>query len=153
MFDISRLMPINRRGFLLVPFCLPGLARAAENWMDRKPAEWTPDDIQIVLNHSAWVREASLGMDPGDNSGRRKKKPAGRPTQFNILVRWESGLPVRLARKTATLPDAGVDRYVISVNRLPLPFLAAVLGVKPEQASAKDQIAAELGKIGRASCR
>jgi hypothetical protein len=139
-------MSVNRRAFLLVPLSLLRLAPAAQRWLDRKPAEWTPDDIQTVLNRSAWVREAPLGLDPVDDGRRRQKPPVTRLTEFNILVRWESGLPVRLARRTATLPDRGVDRYVISVSRLPLPFLSAVLGLKAEQAAARAQIAAELAK-------
>ena len=139
-------MSLNRRGFLLAPFFVPRLASAAQRWLDRKPAEWTPDDIQTILNRSAWVREARLGTHPADGERRQQKQGGSRLTEFNILVRWESGLPVRLARRIATLPDAGVDRYVISVSRLPLPFLSAVLGLKAEQAAVRREIVAELAK-------
>jgi hypothetical protein len=139
-------MSLNRRRFLLAPFFVPRLASAAQRWLDRKPAEWTPDDIQTVLNRSAWVREAPLGMDPAEGGRRKQNQGGSRLTEFNILVRWESGLPVRLARRIATLPDSGVDRYEISVSRLPLPFLTAVLGQKAEPAATRREIAAELAK-------
>jgi hypothetical protein len=106
----------------------PRFGHASATWEDRNPWEWTPQDIQTVLNRSAWVREVSLELNPPvDTSGRAQPKNArpshGLATQFKAVVRWESGLPVRLARKTATLPDKGVGQYIVSVGRLPLEFI------------------------------
>ena len=122
----------NRRDFLLATSgamaLLPRFGYASATWEDRNPWEWTPQDIQTVLNHSAWVREVSLEINSlVDTSGRAKPKSSrpnhGLPTEFKAVVRWESGLPVRLARKTATLPDKGVGQYMVSVSRLPLEFI------------------------------
>ena len=106
----------------------PRFGHASATWEDRNPWEWTPDDIQTVLNHSAWVREVSLEINPPvETPGRPRPKNSrpshGLPTEFKAVVRWESGLPVRLARKTASLPDKGVGQYIVSISRLPLEFI------------------------------
>jgi len=107
---------------------LPSFGYATATWEDRNPWEWTPEDIQTVLNHSAWVREVSLEINPpAETPGRPRPKSSrashGLATEFKAVVRWESGLPVRLARKTATLPDKGVGQYIVSISRLPLEFI------------------------------
>jgi len=108
---------------LFAPF-----GHASATWEDRNPWEWTPEDIQTVLNHSAWVREVSLEINPPVETPGHARPKSSRPahglqTEFRSVVRWESGLPVRLARKTATLPDKGVGQYILSVSRLPLEFI------------------------------
>jgi hypothetical protein len=107
---------------------LPPFGHATARWEDRNPWEWTPEDIQTVLNHSAWVREVSLEINPPVETPGHPKPKSSRPnhgvaTEFRAVVRWESGLPVRLARKTASLPDKGVGQYMLSVSRLPLEFI------------------------------
>jgi hypothetical protein len=106
----------------------PRFGHASATWEDRNPWEWTPQDIQTVLNHSAWVREVSLEINPPVETPARPRPKSSRPnhgvqSEFKALVRWESGLPVRLARKTATLPDKGVGQYMLSISRLPLEFI------------------------------
>lgn len=87
---------------------------------------------------------------PNETPGGAKPKTArsthSMPSEFRSVVRWESGLPVRLARKTATLPDKGVGQYILSISRLPLEFI--------EQASANGTVThgrgAELDKTALA---
>jgi hypothetical protein len=119
---------------------LPGLgcglglcasAFAAERWADRRPDEWSPSDIQDVLDRSPWVREVTLNSSPtaaSQSNGKTARRPG--ITEFKVTVRWESGLPVRLARHLATLPDKGANRYTISITRMPLDYLTAALGLK-----------------------
>lgn len=42
----------------------------------------------------------------------------GGPPEFNILVRWDSAFPVRLASKNS--PDAATDYYLIFMSGLPM---------------------------------
>jgi hypothetical protein len=70
----------------------------------------------------------SLEINPPVETPGHPKPKSSRPnhgvaTEFRAVVRWESGLPVRLARKTASLPDKGVGQYMLSVSRLPLEFI------------------------------
>jgi len=123
---------------------IPRAAGAAERWIGRKPLEWSPDDIQTVLNHSAWARQSPLGFDA---TGPKKSKEGGTwLSHFTLLVRWESGLPVRLARRAATLTDPAPDQYVLSVSRLPLRFIAEVSGQKEGEAETRVRVASELAK-------
>jgi hypothetical protein len=145
LVERCQIMSHTRRGFLITSMILPRLASAADHWVDRKPEEWTPEDIQTVLNHSAWIRKASLGF--GDEEGtKRTKEDATRLTGFNPLIRWESGLPVRLARRIATLAGPGLDHYVVSVSRLPLRLVSDVSGRKEGEDVTRIKVVAELGK-------
>ena len=136
----------------------PRFGHASATWEDRNPWEWTPQDIQTVLNRSAWVREVSLELNaPVDTSGRDKTKSSrpghGMATQFKAVVRWESGLPVRLARKTATLPDKGVGQYVVSVGWLPLEFIEQASGsgtIHHDQGAGLDKTALA-GQVAKSS--
>jgi len=123
---------LNRRDLLLLysgfVSALPPVAYAGPRWATTNPAEWTPNDIDTVLNRSPWVREVLLAMpDPGPAAG---AAPGSIPSEFRVLVRWESGLPIRLARKSATCQrDSG--EYVLSVSRLPLAFAAVLASGGP----------------------
>lgn len=59
-----------------------------------------------------------MGTPPIGGGGRGGSRPGGmeRP---KVTVRWESAKPIREALK-APLPDSLADRYVISVNGLPM---------------------------------
>ena len=126
---------------------LPRNAYSAERWMERHPEEWNPSDIQDVLNRSAWVREVTLNSVPDPKEDPKQQK-AQRPglTQFKAVVRWESGLPVRLARRAASLPDKGVNRYIVSLTRLPLEYMAAAAAPSGRGSidATQDAVAAQL---------
>ncbi len=105
----------TRRVFLGGCSALPFLPTifAAERWREKQPRDWTSEDIQAVLNRSAWVREAELEL------------AGGAATDYTVQVRCESALPVRLARR---LPQENTEsqQYVFSISGLPLPFLATL---------------------------
>jgi len=122
----------TRRDFLVastgVVALFRSVGRSAGTWEDRNPPEWTPEDIQIILNHSAWTREVALEITPAAAAPGRatsnQKQGRGVPIEFKALVRWESGLPVRLARRAAPVPA----QYQLSINRLPLTFIEQTSG-------------------------
>jgi hypothetical protein len=137
----------TRRTFLKaaggISIVFPRAGRAAAKWMEKNPAEWNSDDLQMILNHSAWVREAPLELDKTEGGSPRKKTGAGQFTEFILLVRWESGLPVRQARRTGASPGDVPERYVISVSRIPLPFLGAFAGHRRGEEMGKGEVAAQ----------
>jgi hypothetical protein len=135
----------KRRDFLMLsPLLLSRRAEGAKPWLDRKPAEWTPRDIQTVLNDSAWVRTAALTTE---RTAERKL-----PIPYEALVRWESGLPVRLARrKAATENRAG--EYQLSISRLPLVFVADLSGKAPADVAAGIARSARLERSGKEPIR
>jgi hypothetical protein len=138
----------TRRSFLMaaggIATVFPRSGRAAAKWMAKKTAEWNPDDLQMILNHSAWVSEAPLELDKIKDGSPRKNAGAGQFTEFTLVVRWESGLPLRLARRTGASPDDVPERYVISVSRIPLPFLGAFAGHRHGEEMSKGEVAAQL---------
>lgn len=116
----------------------PTTGRAADAWMTTHPEEWTPEDIQAILGRSSWVKGVNPELSP---AWLRSLEKNGKPvdaaegirdkrtlTEFTVLVRWESGLPVRLARNITSVPPYAAGHYVLSVSRMPIAFMAAMVG-------------------------
>jgi hypothetical protein len=134
----------TRRDFLTassgVMALLPALGPAAEGWANMIPAGWTAEDIHAILNQSPWSREVDLELDPKWAPRARARVKSTRrdnrlQTEFRVLVRWESGLPVRLARDPNWLPDNGVGQYQLSISRLPLALIEQSSGSGPARRS------------------
>ena len=131
----------SRRHFLLastsVLVCLPS-GLDADTWMDKKPAEWDSEDIQTILSRSAWAKVTSPELTPSSlrSSEKKGKRVAAAEglrdkrtlTDFKVLVCWESGLPVRLARKANSPSGDAAPHYVLSMSRMPIAFMAALVG-------------------------
>src|ERR1035437_2722511 len=108
----------SRRRFLCactgVLTLFPTTGHAADAWMGTDPAQWVPADILANLNRSSWVKGVNPELSPAwlrsvEKSGKRVAAAEGvrdkrTLTEFTVLVRWESGLPVRLARKCNSRP-------------------------------------------------
>jgi hypothetical protein len=115
--------------------------------MGTDPAQWVPADIQAILNRSSWVKGVNPELSPAwlrslEKGGKRVAAAEGvrdkrTLTEFTVVVRWESGLPVRLARKCASVPEYAAAHYVLSVSRMPIAFMAAMAGGE----QAKDRLA------------
>ena len=123
-------MSLTRRNLLMLSSGLalsaPHLAFGAPRWATRNPSEWTPEDIDDVLNRSAWVREVQLAMpDPTPNNAGAALGAI--PSEYKAVVRWESGLPIHLARRARSRPG-GDSGYVLSLSRLPIEFATAITG-------------------------
>jgi hypothetical protein len=103
----------------LTPLC----SWAKEFWNDKKPEEWTPDEVALLLNKSPWAREAAISYYGGQNGPLSSTLPgehsrssrnassstspsAMSPAAWKAFIRWESALPVRLALKVGSTPDA-----------------------------------------------
>jgi hypothetical protein len=88
----------------------------------------------------AWLRSLEKnGKRVTAAEGIRDKRTL---TEFTVLVRWESGLPVRLARKTTSIPEYAAAHYVLSVSRMPIAFMAAMAG--GAQAKDRDMLAQQM---------
>jgi hypothetical protein len=71
-----------------------------------------------------------------DRRGEKDKRKLA--TEFAVVVRWESGLPIRLARKMASASNSGTPEYLVSISRLPLPFIGSMSG-KPLSRAGSDE--------------
>jgi hypothetical protein len=132
----------TRRRFLCacsgVLTLFPTTGHAADAWMGTDPAQWVPADILAILNRSSWVKGVNPELSPAwlrslEKSGKRVAAAEGvrdkrTLTDFTVVVRWESGLPVRLARKSTSVPEYAAAHYVLSVSRMPIAFMAAMVG-------------------------
>lgn len=124
---------------------------AAEPWSHKDPAKWTPKDVQRVLSDSPWAQStgavfslaaedpASAPVTPpplpgpggAPNTGVRWDGGVGRsrgadPT-LNVLVRWNSALPVREALSRSS--EGGQQPYV--AEHATTDYIISVVGLVP----------------------
>ena len=158
---VHRAMFHSRRHFLGacsgVLTLFSGTGHAADEWMSTHPEEWTPADIQTILNRSSWVKGVYPELSPAwlhslEKGGKRIVAADGIRdkrilTEFTVLVRWESGLPIRLARKSADLPA----HYLLSVSQIPLAFITSMAGgAQPKDREALAQQMLQASSLQRA---
>jgi hypothetical protein len=99
-----------------------------EFWNEKNPADWTLDEIDLLLNKSPWAKEAQVSYYGGQNGplsnslpGSHSRSPrnassgsspsAMSPAAWKAIIRWESALPIREAVKGKPLPD--LDKFYI----------------------------------------
>ncbi len=120
---------LTRRGAVICLFSGSLLAASGEFWNDKAPAKWTAEEIKALLNQSPWAKPAAMRFDktapgfdifiygpvtpsvdaPGGNG------PGGKPVGFQVVIRWESALPVRRADKMIDSESAEMF-YVVSAT-------------------------------------
>jgi hypothetical protein len=130
---------LSRRTFVTgLGFAAAAYGWAKDFWNDKKPSDWTEDEIQQMLNRSPWAKEASIfdsathkGVSSAPYAGgaygrRRYESPDGKslPTVGGIkgwgaTVRWESALPVRDAMKAPKTSDADENYIIALVGDIP----------------------------------
>jgi hypothetical protein len=93
-----------------------------EFWNEKKPSDWTSEEIEQLLNKSPWAKEAAVSYYGGQNGPLSNTMPGARsrssrnassgtspsavsPAAWKAIVRWESALPVREALKAKSSPD------------------------------------------------
>jgi hypothetical protein len=101
---------------------------AKEFWNEKKPLDWTNDEIDLLLSKSPWAREAAVSYYGGQNgplsnslpgshrassgnASSRTSPSAQSPAAWRAIVRWESALPVREALRAKASPD--VEKFYI----------------------------------------
>jgi hypothetical protein len=132
---------LTRRLFL--PLLGVSALAASEFWKDEAPAQWTEEEVKLILTDSPWAREANPRIDRpalyglrgplgeigggmgrgGGERGVRGELPNGPETK--LIIRWASALPIRQALrwgrdrvKPGQPPNADgteADDYVIEV--------------------------------------
>ncbi len=165
---------------------------ASQPWKAGTPATWTAGDAQRVLNDSPWAQSAAAdfgsageedqpppgpsidvpqagmagphGASDGRWDGGVGKRPRGGPPVLNVLVRWDSALPVRQAfERTHTplayRPEQLENEYVITVLGLipsspggnPSEMLAGVMRYTRMWPKGKSPIAPDDAKLDEAT--
>src|SRR5579864_3236867 len=124
---------ITRRGLLLLASaagtqrCFRLYAGDAEFWNKKDPSQWTVAEMDKLSTKSPWARQMTVSPESRDSSGDigggtgggmgdpgmggggmgrgRGRSRGGMPVQYQVVVRWLSGKPLRLALKPA-LPES-----------------------------------------------
>jgi hypothetical protein len=130
---------ISRRAFVTgLGFAAAAYGSAKDFWNDKKPSEWTEDEVQQMLTKSPWAKDASIfdsathkGVSSAPLAGglyghRRYQSPDGKslPTVSGLqgwraTVRWESALPVRDAMKASKAADMDENYIIALVGDIP----------------------------------
>lgn len=148
---------ITRRTALLMSLglpvafrALPAWAFAKEFWNEKKPEDWSAEELDMLLNRSPWTRDVNANMKAAvpAEGGESKKKGGGYSMSggangrqassggggggsssknndvvigsYRGLVRWESAEPILLAQKKEGLAAEAVEHYILSVSGLPM---------------------------------
>jgi hypothetical protein len=117
-------------------------------WDYKKPADWSPDEIDTLRMNSPWARTELMVRRPGGEpagwrmDGRGDQQELG---QYIALVRWDSALPIREAGRIKPNADYA-DYYVVSITGLPArrftQMLDSIKGTTKIQLKGKTQLPA-----------
>ncbi len=131
---------MTRRNAILIGLAAPAWAFSGkEFWNEKKPSDWTEEEIQQMLTRSPWAKEATVSYYGGPGGATARSSSArstsaqsssrtkgggragsaapgtdlGSQLQYRAVVRWESALPIRQAtHSNSTFPQS----YVICVS-------------------------------------
>jgi len=134
---------MTRRSAILMGLGVGGAAAvsawAKDFWNEKKPPDWTEDEIQQMLTKSPWARDASIfdtaahkGLSSAPRVGTFNRRRAvtsatpgsPRPSEgslasWNAIVRWDSALPVRDALRAQKTPDVEENYIIALVGDIP----------------------------------
>jgi hypothetical protein len=134
---------MTRRTAILVGLGLGGTAAASawakDFWNEKKPSDWTEEDIQQILTKSPWAKDASIfdtaahkGLSTTPRGGALSRRrggtsgTAGNPlpsasnsNSWSAIVRWDSALPVRDALKTPKPAEVDENYTIALVGDIP----------------------------------
>ena len=129
---------LSRRTFVTgLGFAAAAYGWAKDFWNDKKPSEWTDDEVQQMLTKSPWAKDASIfdsathkGVSSapyaGGIYGPQYDSPDGKslPTVRGLkgwrsIVRWESALPVRDAMKAPKNADVEKSYVIAMLGEIP----------------------------------
>jgi hypothetical protein len=146
---------------------LAGLAQLAraypakEFWNEKKPSDWTPDEIALLLNKSPWAKEAVISYYGGQNGPLSNSMPGERrrsgnassgtspsamsPAAWKAVIRWESAQPIREAVKALPSPD--VEKFYILNMVGDVPSIGATPDEDAAQREARFQTLKQVTKL------
>lgn len=86
-----------------------------DSWQLKSPSEWSPDEVNWILNDSPWVQSAEVFF----SRSRGAKYPLETPQLLRnppkFMVRWESAQPVLDALKLPR-PSDFRDSYALHIS-------------------------------------
>jgi hypothetical protein len=129
---------MTRREILMLSLAAVPAFSASEFWNDKKPEDWTDDEVQEMLTRSPWAKEGSVSVfggaggnllnrngamsRSGNMTGSGRQRVSTTQTQsgdapdlrYKAIVRWQSALPIRAALKSKST-EGVADFYIIAV--------------------------------------
>jgi hypothetical protein len=133
-----------------------------EFWNEKKPEDWTAEEVELMLNKSPWARDAAVSYYGGQNGplsntlpGERSRNPrnassgtspsAMSPADWKAVIRWESALPVRQALKASPSPD--VEKFYILNMLGDVPSVGATPDEDASQRAARFETLKQVTKL------
>ncbi|MBV9082557.1 MAG: hypothetical protein JOZ62_07780 [Acidobacteriaceae bacterium] len=138
--------------FLVLLVCLCGVPlAAADKWLAKDPAQWTPEEIDRVLSDSAWARQTTAILPSTDEDPRTYPVPLPTPHDAGLAGgvsstsgssdgHWDGGV--------GRLPRDGTPTLPVTVrwdSALPIRQALRIRG--SEAPSEKDYVIAVLGMV------
>ena len=147
-------------------------ASVKDFWNEKKPADWTSDEIQQMLTKSPWAKEAGVTYNTGPGGvgrpggmggyggsrrgGRTQGGTVGAPGgpgpapglgKYTAIVRWESALPIREASHNQSKDDP-LANYILSATG-DLPMLGAHRDEDATQSEQRAEMLKQYTKLER----
>ena len=109
------------------------------------------------------MEASSTALDPSNGKGKKRVAAATGLADkrifpdYKILVRWESGLPMRLARRDSSPLTADRTRYVLSMGRIPISLVGVTSNPgkgaeAPDEMAVKARIADQVARSTTLQC-
>jgi hypothetical protein len=165
---------IRKRCMFLV--AVSGILLSADQpWKDKPVTDWSEGDARQILSDSPWAKSGAPKMERISNGGRGSRvgigrdgvgiglggrgggmgrvprpSPASHGTTPDLIVRWESALPVQEAQlklRNADAPSISEDDYMIAVLGLP----GRIVGADPQVLAGQLKHEGELRREGKKS--
>ncbi len=142
----------------LAPVC----SWAKEFWNDKKPEDWTAEEVALLLNKSPWAKEAAISYYGGQNGPLSNTLPGERsrssrnassstspsamsPAAWKAVIRWDSALPLRQALKS--LPSADPEKFYILNMVGDVPSIGATPDEDASQRAARFETLKQVTKL------
>jgi hypothetical protein len=133
-----------------------------EFWNEKKPSDWTAEEIDLLLNKSPWAKEAAVSYYGGQNGPLSNSVPGSRsrssgnasshsspsavsPADWKAIIRWESALPLREALKNTVSPDA--EKFYILNMVGDVPSIGATPDADASQRAARFETLKQVTKL------
>jgi hypothetical protein len=134
---------------------------AKEFWNEKKPSDWSAEEIDLLLNKSPWAKEATISYYGGQNGPLSSSLPGERrrsgnassgtspsavsPAAWKAIIRWQSALPVREALKAP--PSSDFEKFYILNMVGDVPSVGATPDEDASQRAARFETLKQVTKL------
>jgi hypothetical protein len=109
------------------------LAFAGDFWEEKPYKEWSNKEVLKMLERSPWAREVKISTAPMSlraSAPTTQRGTGSASGELNLVVRWESSLPIKQAQvmKRYTGPEVDLEEAQQYLNQAETSYIVSVSG-------------------------